>query len=104
MPFCVQGLQDVIVVVTRWYGGIHLSSDRFKDINYVRGRGCLFLQSLRFHACADIIMLCVALQVARAALEQGGFLDEAEDGKKGGSGGGKGGKGGGGNANKAKKR
>lgn len=103
MPFRVQGLQDVIVVVTRWYGGIHLSSDRFKDINYVRGRGCLFLHLLRFHECADI-MLCAALQVARAALEQGGFLDEAEDGKKGGSGAGKGGKGGGGNANKAKKR
>lgn len=40
------------------------------------------------------------LQVARAALEQGGFLDEADEKK---AGGGKGG-GKGGNANKAKKR
>ena len=39
------------------------------------------------------------LQVARAALEQGGFLDEPDDGKKAG---GKGAKPG--NANKAKKR
>ena len=29
----------MLVVVTRWYGGVHLSSDRFKDINYVRSRG-----------------------------------------------------------------
>lgn len=26
-------LEDVLVVVTRWYGGIHLGSDRFKHIN-----------------------------------------------------------------------
>jgi hypothetical protein len=26
-------LRDVLVVVTRWYGGIHLGSDRFKHIN-----------------------------------------------------------------------
>lgn len=26
----------MMVVVTRWYGGIHLGADRFKDINSVR--------------------------------------------------------------------
>ena len=26
---------DVIVVVTRWYGGIHLGSDRFRHINNI---------------------------------------------------------------------
>ena len=49
---------------------------------------------------ADFDPHTTTLQVARAALEQGGFLDELlEDGKKGGAKGGKGG-----NANKAKKR
>jgi putative IMPACT (imprinted ancient) family translation regulator len=38
----------VLVVVTRWFGGIHLGPDRFKHIN----------------------------QAARDALEAGGFLDE----------------------------
>lgn len=30
------GVNDVLVVVSRWYGGIHLGADRFKDINQVR--------------------------------------------------------------------
>lgn len=44
-------LKDVLVVVTRYFGGIHLHGDRFRHIN----------------------------SVARAALEAGGFLDEPED-------------------------
>ncbi|GAA5984818.1 hypothetical protein JCM5350_004247 [Sporobolomyces pararoseus] len=43
--------QNVVVVVSRWYGGIHLGADRFKDIN----------------------------QAARDALTEGGFLSEAAD-------------------------
>ena len=43
------------MVVTRWYGGTLLGADRFKYIN----------------------------QVARDALELGGFLDEKEKGVKG---------------------
>lgn len=31
-----QDVENVMVVVTRWYGGIHLGADRFKDINSVR--------------------------------------------------------------------
>lgn len=50
-------LTGVLVVVTRWFGGIHLGPDRFKHIN----------------------------QAARDALEAGGFLEEVEKsgGKKG---------------------
>ncbi|WVQ97831.1 hypothetical protein IAU59_004946 [Kwoniella sp. CBS 9459] len=44
-------LENVLVVVTRWFGGIHLGPDRFKHIN----------------------------QAARDALETGGFLDEKKD-------------------------
>ncbi|OCF37559.1 impact family protein [Kwoniella heveanensis BCC8398] len=44
-------LENVLVVVTRWFGGIHLGPDRFKHIN----------------------------QAARDALESGGFLDEKKD-------------------------
>ena len=29
----VLGAENVLVVVTRWYGGIHLGNDRFKHIN-----------------------------------------------------------------------
>ncbi|GAA6061762.1 hypothetical protein JCM10212_000742 [Sporobolomyces blumeae] len=43
-------VQNVLVVVTRWYGGVHLGPDRFKDIN----------------------------QAARDALIAGGFLVEQE--------------------------
>jgi putative IMPACT (imprinted ancient) family translation regulator len=28
-------VESVVVVVTRWFGGIHLGPDRFKDINNV---------------------------------------------------------------------
>jgi putative IMPACT (imprinted ancient) family translation regulator len=28
-------VENVVVVVTRWFGGIHLGPDRFKDINNV---------------------------------------------------------------------
>lgn len=45
---------DVMVVVTRWYGGVLLGPDRFKIIN----------------------------QAAREALVSGGFAKEAESGKK----------------------
>ncbi|WRT65005.1 uncharacterized protein IL334_001946 [Kwoniella shivajii] len=44
-------LENVLVVVTRWYGGIHLGPDRFKHIN----------------------------QAARDALEIGGFLADKKD-------------------------
>ncbi|GAA5871037.1 hypothetical protein JCM16303_001672 [Sporobolomyces ruberrimus] len=47
-------VQDIIVVVSRWYGGIHLGADRFKDIN----------------------------QAARDALVEGGFLPESADKSK----------------------
>ncbi|GAA5955453.1 hypothetical protein JCM3765_006784 [Sporobolomyces pararoseus] len=44
-------VQNIVVVVSRWYGGIHLGADRFKDIN----------------------------QAARDALTEGGFLPEPAD-------------------------
>ncbi|TIA87254.1 hypothetical protein E3P99_03289 [Wallemia hederae] len=44
-------LRDVLVVVTRWYGGVHLGADRFKYIN----------------------------QVAREALELAGVLNDGDD-------------------------
>lgn len=43
-------MENVLVVVSRWYGGIHLGPDRFKHIN----------------------------QAGRDALEVGGFLEEKE--------------------------
>ncbi len=43
-------MENVLVVVSRWYGGIHLGPDRFKHIN----------------------------QAGRDALEVGGFLEERE--------------------------
>lgn len=30
---CVQDMQNVLVIVTRYFGGIHLGPDRFKHIN-----------------------------------------------------------------------
>lgn len=30
----VQEIDDVLVVVTRWFGGVHLGPDRFKHINH----------------------------------------------------------------------
>ncbi|KAJ3788171.1 imprinted and ancient [Lentinula aff. detonsa] len=47
-------LNNVLVIVTRYFGGIHLGPDRFKHIN----------------------------QAARNALEIGGFLDEVDSPKK----------------------
>ncbi|PPQ63152.1 hypothetical protein CVT24_005792 [Panaeolus cyanescens] len=47
-------VNDVLVVVTRYFGGIHLGPDRFKHIN----------------------------QAARNALELGGFLDAPADNRK----------------------
>jgi hypothetical protein len=47
-------VDNVLVIVTRYFGGIHLGPDRFKHIN----------------------------QAARNALELGGFLDAPEDAKK----------------------
>ncbi|KAF9006715.1 imprinted and ancient [Cyathus striatus] len=47
-------INDVLVVVTRYFGGIHLGPDRFKHIN----------------------------QAARNALDLGGFLDTTEASKK----------------------
>ncbi|GAA5886141.1 hypothetical protein JCM5296_003498 [Sporobolomyces johnsonii] len=52
-------VQNVMVVVTRWFGGIHLGPDRFKDIN----------------------------QAARDALVAGGYLQEPDKKGKGGKGG-----------------
>lgn len=49
-PTCLQEVNNVLVVVTRYFGGIHLGPDRFKHIN----------------------------QAARNALELGGFLDAPE--------------------------
>ncbi|KAJ3970310.1 hypothetical protein EV361DRAFT_1034486 [Lentinula raphanica] len=49
-----QELNNVLVVVTRYFGGIHLGPDRFKHIN----------------------------QAARNALELGGFLDEVDGSRK----------------------
>ena len=49
-----QDVNDVLVIVTRYFGGIHLGPDRFKHIN----------------------------QAARNALELGGFLDEIVETKK----------------------
>ncbi len=46
-----QEVENVLVIVTRYFGGIHLGPDRFKHIN----------------------------QAARNALELGGFLDVPED-------------------------
>jgi len=45
-----QEVNNVLVVVTRYFGGIHLGPDRFKHIN----------------------------QAARNALDLGGFLDSAD--------------------------
>lgn len=49
----LQEVNNVLVVVTRYFGGIHLGADRFKHIN----------------------------QAARSALELGGFLDLGGDKK-----------------------
>ncbi|KAH7912971.1 hypothetical protein BJ138DRAFT_1082639 [Hygrophoropsis aurantiaca] len=51
-------INNVLVVVTRYFGGIHLGPDRFKHINHA----------------------------ARNALEMGGFLDQLEDSKGNGRG------------------
>lgn len=48
-----QDVDNVLIVVTRYFGGIHLGPDRFKHIN----------------------------QAARNALEDGGFLDVKHDKK-----------------------
>jgi putative IMPACT (imprinted ancient) family translation regulator len=52
----------VLVIVTRWFGGIHLGPDRFKHIN----------------------------QAGRDALEVGGFLESESGGGAGAAGKGKG--------------
>ncbi|OAX43230.1 ribosomal protein S5 domain 2-like protein [Rhizopogon vinicolor AM-OR11-026] len=49
-------INDVLVIVTRWFGGTHLGPDRFKHINHA----------------------------ARNALELGGFLEQTEEPKSGG--------------------
>lgn len=54
----MQEVNNILVIVTRYFGGIHLGPDRFKHIN----------------------------QAARNALEIGGFLDAAEPIKKQGRG------------------
>ena len=50
----MMGVNDVVVVVTRWYGGIHLGSDRFRHIN----------------------------NMARGILEEAGLVEEGGGGKK----------------------
>ncbi|OJA07994.1 hypothetical protein AZE42_01074 [Rhizopogon vesiculosus] len=52
----IQEINDVLVIVTRWFGGTHLGPDRFKHINHA----------------------------ARNALELGGFLEQTEEPKSGG--------------------
>lgn len=51
----MQEINNVLLVVTRWFGGTHLGPDRFKHINHA----------------------------ARNALEMGGFLDQVEGNKSG---------------------
>jgi putative IMPACT (imprinted ancient) family translation regulator len=53
LPF-QQEVNNVLVIVTRYFGGVHLGPDRFKHIN----------------------------QAARNALELGGFLDEIAETRK----------------------
>lgn len=66
----------MIVVVTRWYGGVLLGADRFKLINQVRQLAlCMrrngFVTGIDNH-----------VQAARDALQAGGFLvDEKGSGK-----------------------
>ncbi|KAG1782965.1 ribosomal protein S5 domain 2-type protein [Suillus placidus] len=55
-------INNVLVVVTRWFGGIHLGPDRFKHINHA----------------------------ARNALELGGFLEQTDESRGGGRNAGKG--------------
>ncbi|KAG1806479.1 uncharacterized protein HD556DRAFT_1322097 [Suillus plorans] len=55
-------INNVLVVVTRWFGGIHLGPDRFKHINHA----------------------------ARNALELGGFLEQTDESRSGGRNAGKG--------------
>ncbi|KAG0703889.1 hypothetical protein DFH29DRAFT_914567 [Suillus ampliporus] len=55
-------INNVLVVVTRWFGGIHLGPDRFKHINHA----------------------------ARNALEVGGFLEQTDESRGGGRNAGKG--------------
>ncbi|KAG1815745.1 uncharacterized protein BJ212DRAFT_1506314 [Suillus subaureus] len=55
-------INNVLVVVTRWFGGIHLGPDRFKHINHA----------------------------ARNALELGGFLDQTDESRGSGRNAGKG--------------
>ncbi|KAG2110734.1 ribosomal protein S5 domain 2-type protein [Suillus cothurnatus] len=55
-------INNVLVVVTRWFGGIHLGPDRFKHINHA----------------------------ARNALELGGFLEQMDESKGAGRNAGKG--------------
>jgi len=50
----IMKVENVMVVVTRWYGGIKLGADRFRLIN----------------------------QVSREALVNGGFVQEPAEGKK----------------------
>lgn len=33
MIFQIMEVKDVMVVVSRWYGGVHLGPDRFRHIN-----------------------------------------------------------------------
>lgn len=49
-----QEVNNVLVIVTRYFGGIHLGPDRFKHIN----------------------------QAARNALDEGGFLEAVESNPK----------------------
>lgn len=58
----IQEINNVLVVVTRWFGGIHLGPDRFKHINHA----------------------------ARNALELGGFLEHMDESRGGGRNAGKG--------------
>jgi len=66
----IMEVKDVLVVVTRYFGGIHLGPDRFKC---VMNRFPLWYTDNR--------ALRHINQAARAALEEGGFLESNDTGR-----------------------
>jgi hypothetical protein len=58
----------VMVVVTRWYGGVPMGPDRFRVINAVR----LSLTSCGVRA----LIQTLHSQVGKEALEMGGFVSK----------------------------
>ena len=72
--------RNVVVIVSRWYGGVHLGPDRFKLINM-----CAFDMLSHFISAEMGELTSERLwhshRAARDALEQGGFIARSE-GKK----------------------